>query len=163
MAKLNINNLTTKILICLVVWLVFAGLALVIGLKITDWLTYRDLSNGVGVYGKVTAKEPENHQIIRYSYNVGQQTYSGVGHGGRGNPSFGELKIGDSVVVFYDPANPSVSVMGNPQAHQQVEMGGIIFLVVFMPLFPLTITIILMVVLSKSKALSNNSLNRSAS
>jgi hypothetical protein len=163
MARLNINNLTTKILICLAVWLLFATLALAIGLKITDWLTYRELSNGVGVYGKVTAKEPDNHQIIRYSYMVGQQTYSGVGHGGRGNPSFGELNVGDRVIVFYDPASPSISVMGNPQSHQQVEMGGIIFLVVFLPLFPLGITIILMVVLSKSKARSNNSLNRSAS
>jgi hypothetical protein len=152
MAKLNINNLTTKILICLTVWLVFAGLALIVGLKITDWLTYRNLSNGVGVYGKVTAKEPENHQIIRYAYVVGQQTYSGVGHGGRGNPSFGELNVGDSVIVFYDPANPSNSVMGNPQARQQVEMGGIIFLVVFLPLFPLAIAIILMVAISKSKS-----------
>jgi hypothetical protein len=155
MINLGINDLTTKILICFAVWLVFAGLALTIGLKITDWLTYRNLSNGVGVCGKVTAKEPENHQTVRYSYNVGQQTYSGVGHGGHGNPSFAELNVGDSITVFYDPAHPSVSCMGYPQSYQHVEMGGIIFLVLFLPLFPLAITIILMVVLSKSRALPN--------
>lgn len=161
MTKLSLNNLTTKILICLAVWLLFAGLALAAGLKITGWLTYRRLSNGIAVYGTVTAREPENHQIIRYSYSVGQQTYSGTGHGGRGNPSFGELSIGDRVVVFYDPANPSLSCMGYPQAHQRAELWGIIFLVILLPLSPLGITIILIVALSKSKALTNHSLGPS--
>lgn len=149
MISVRTDKLTTKIVICLTVWLVFAALALAIGLKITDWLKYRKLSNGVGVYGKVIAKEPENHRTVRYSYVVGPQTFVGAGHGGRGNPSFIELKIGDPVRVYYDTEEPSISCMGYPWVHQQVEMGGIIFLVVLLPLFPLTITIILIVLLPK--------------
>lgn len=156
MVKLRIVNFRTKILICFVVWLVFAGLGLAIGLTLTDWLNYRRLSNGVGTHGKIIAKEPENHQIVRYSFRVGQQSFEGVGHGGRGNPPFQQLSVGDPVLVFYDAANPNLSVMGNPSSHQNVELGGIVFLVLFLPLFPLGVAIVLIVVLSKSRPLHNN-------
>jgi hypothetical protein len=144
------TSLKTKILICVGVWLIFAGLAAFIGLKFTDWLTYRRLSNGISIYGRVVSKDPENHQIVRYSFVVGQQLFSGIGHGGRGNPAFNQLEIGQRVVVFYDPQDPSFSCMGYPESHQGVEMAGIIFLVLFVPLGPLAVTIIIMIVLSKS-------------
>ena len=158
MTKLRFAKLRTKILICFVVWLAFAGLGLAIGLTLTDWLKYRSLSSGVRTYGRVIAKEPENHQLVRYSFGVGQESFEGVGHGGRGNPPFQQLNVGDQVVVFYDAANPNLSVMGNPSSHQKVELGGIVFLVLFLPLFPLGVTIILIVVLSKSGALYNKRL-----
>jgi Protein of unknown function (DUF3592) len=149
--KFSIANFRTKLLICFAVWLVFAGLGLAIGLTLTDWLHYRNLSSGVGTRGQVIAKEPDNHRIVRYSFRVGQQSFEGVGHGGRGNPSFQQLHVGDQVVVFYDAANPNRSVMGNPSSHQNVELGGIVFLVLFLPLFPLGLAIILIVVLSKPR------------
>jgi hypothetical protein len=158
MTKLRFTKLKTKIFICFAVWLVFAGLGFAIGLTLTDWLRYRSLSSGVGTYGRVIAKEPENHQIVRYSFKLGQQSFEGVGHGGRGNPPFQQLNVGDQVVVFYDAANPNVSVMGNPSSHQKVELGGIVFLVLFLPLLPLAVTIILIVVLSKPRALYNKRL-----
>jgi hypothetical protein len=143
------NSLKIKFLICFGVWLLFAALAVAIGLSLTDWLGYRQLSKGVETRGIVTAKEPNNHEIIRYSYTVGEQTYKGLGHGGDGNPSFDDLKIGDKVSVFYDPAKPEHSAMGFPQDHLRVEAAGIIFLVIFLPLFPLAVTIILVIVVPK--------------
>jgi hypothetical protein len=60
------------------------------------------------------------------------------------------LEIGQPVVVFYDPQNPKLSCMGYPESHQRVEMAGVIFLVLFVPLGPLVVAIIIMIVLSKS-------------
>jgi len=115
---------------------------------LTDWLSYRQLSKGVLVEGRVMGKEPENHQIVNYSFKVGDQTFEGIGHGGRGNPRFSELEIGQSVIVFYDPGNPKSSCMGYPEAHQRVELAGIVFLVAFLPLGPLTLAVIVMVVVA---------------
>jgi hypothetical protein len=160
MVKLIFTSLKAKLLICFGVWLVFAALAVAVGVRFTDWLSYRRLSDGIGVYGRVDAKEPANHQIVRYSFLLGRQKFEGIGHGGRGNPSFKELEVGEPVVVFYDPSNPNMSCMGYPEAHQRVEMAGIIFLVLFLPLGPLVVAIIIMVVLSKSMSLDNKRLQR---
>ena len=163
MSVFNIQRLRNKILICFVVWLVFASIGAAVGLALMGWRKYSRLSDGVGVWGKVMAKEPENHQLIRYSFVVGPQTYTGVGSAGHGNPTFGSLNVGDRVIVFYDPANPYVSCLGYPQGRLKTEVAGIIFLVIFFPAFPLGMAIILMIVISKSTAPYNNSLNRSAS
>jgi hypothetical protein len=40
--------------------------------------------------------------------------------------------------------------MGYPESHQRVEMAGVNFLVLFVPLGPLVVAIIIMIVLSKS-------------
>jgi len=142
-------SLTVKIVICVGVWLLFAVIALVIGLNITDRAKYQALSNGSGVYGNVASKEPSNHQIIRYTFQVNGQSYNGVGHGGHGNPSFDNLNVGDRVIVFYDPANPTLSCMGYPQSQARVWLGGIIFLVIFVPLWPVAMTILILVIVSK--------------
>ena len=142
------TSLKSKILICFGVWLVFAGLAILIGLRFTDFLSYQHLSRGTGTYGKVVAKEPENHQIVHYSFIVGEKTFTGIGHGGRGNPPFKNLEIGQQVVVFFDPQNPNSSCMGYPESHRGVEMAGIVFLLLFVPLGPLAVTIVVMIVLS---------------
>lgn len=140
-------SLTIKILICVGVWLLFAAIALTIGLNITDRVRYETLSKGVGVYGTVTAKEPANHQIVRYAFQVNGQAYNGVGHGGHGNPSFD--KWSDRVVVFYDPANLTLSGMGYPQSQARVNNAGIVFMVVAVPLWPVAMTILILVVISK--------------
>jgi hypothetical protein len=162
MSIFNFQRLRNKILICIVVWLGFASIGGAAGLALMDWRKYSRLSDGVGVWGRVTVKEPENHQLIRYSFIVGSQTYAGVGSAGQGNPPFGNLNVGDKVIVFYDPANPNVSCLGYPQGRLKTEVAGIVFLVIFLPVFPLGMAIILMIVISKSTAPYNNSFNRSA-
>ena len=88
--------------------------------------TLRD--NPIVTQGRITAKEPQNHRTIRYSYTVDGQTYTGVGHGGGGNPAFEDLAIGDLVRVVYNSKNPSESFMGFPEHDFQVNRAGAIFL-----------------------------------
>jgi Protein of unknown function (DUF3592) len=142
-------SLTSKILICLGVGVLFVAIALIVALNITDRSKYQTLSQGVGVYGTVASKDAANHQIVRYTFQVGAQSYDGVGHGGHGNPSFDNLNVGDRVVVFYDPNNPTLSCMGYPQSQARVNNAGIMFMVIAVPLWPVAMTILILVIVSK--------------
>jgi hypothetical protein len=136
MMKAKEQNYKRIILTYFAIWLAFALAGVVIGVIATDSLKYYRLkTEGIKVHGQVIGKEPQNHQSIRYSYVVGEQTYSNLGSAGRGNPSFAALNMGDSVIVYYDPDNPSNSCLGYPSRHLQDSIGGIIFLVVLLPLF----------------------------
>ena len=130
------NIRTQRILLYLAIWFAFALVGFVIGMITTDWWEYYELTTrGVKTEGIVIAKEPENHNFIRYSYKAEEQTYSSIGSDGRGNPSFEALKIGDPLVVFYDSDSPSISCLGYPSSHLRDSTGGIIFVVLFLPLF----------------------------
>src|SRR6266496_6069054 len=91
------------------------------GLGVTNWRKYHSLINGTEVHGEVTFKDSQNHNNIRYSYDVKGQTYTGVGQSGFGNEKFKDLRIGSKVIVFYDPADPSVSCLGDPNVLIQPE------------------------------------------
>lgn len=91
-------------------------------------------AQGIRAQGYVTAKEPDNHRIVRYSYVVGNRSYEGIGHGGAGNPSFDNLNIGTPVLVFYNARNPEVSTMGYPEHHLRVNLTGVLFLTLIGPL-----------------------------
>jgi hypothetical protein len=123
-----------KILI-LLLWLSLCAIFAVAGYLIIKPSSSYDLAErGISIQGYVTAKESENHRIIRYSYRVGDKYYQGIGHGGAGNPSFDELNIGSFVFVVYDPTNPNISTMGQPKHHWRVNLTGIFFLAIVGPL-----------------------------
>ena len=65
--------------------------------------------------GWVTAKEPQVHQNVHYSYAVEGRTYNDVGHGDFGNPGFGQLRVGDPAMVYYLSGRPEVSCLGRPK------------------------------------------------
>jgi len=94
---------------------------------------YRLAQQGVLAEGSVTQKEPENHQIIRYSYFVSKNSYNGVGHDGFGNPSFEEIKVGDRVKVYYLPKNPEISCLDNPSQLLENETIPIILAALVFP------------------------------
>lgn len=76
---------------------------------------YKLLRHGVTTSGTVTAKEPQNHATVRYSYYVNSEAYQGAGSAGFGTPSFEEISVGDEVLVVYMPNDPSVSCLGHPK------------------------------------------------
>lgn len=94
------------------------------------WSLYK---RGIKVDGVVLQKEPENHQSVHFSYLGPNITYTNIyGHAGYGNPGFEDLKIGEKIIVFYDPENPEISVMGYPKGYLDNEiisiaLGCIIF------------------------------------
>ena len=101
-----------------VIWLVLATIfGFVVGRLFRS--PYDQLvGNGVVTEGLITLKEPNNHQNVHYSYVVGSEPYSGIGHGGRGGmPGFETLQIGQKVLVVYDRRKPTVSSLGDPKQH----------------------------------------------
>ena len=125
-----------KYVLVIVMWLVLVavfGAAGYILVRPATSETLRD--NPIVTQGRVIAKEPHNHRIIRYSYTVDGQTYTGIGHGGGGNPKFEDLAIGNSVRVVYNSKNPSESFMGFPEHDLQVNRAGAIFFALVPPTF----------------------------
>ena len=106
------------------VWLGFVLIFGFIGARLSRSPYDRLVRNGMVTQGRITRKEPDNHQNVHYSYVVGSGTYSGVGHGGRaGIPRFELLKIGQKVQVHYDRDNPTISSLGDPALHLRTANG----------------------------------------
>src|SRR5207237_7449936 len=98
-------------------WLALSALSLILGLLLFNpYPSYNLSKNGIRTIGQVTALEPTNHQVVRYTYVVDSLEYLGSGNAGHGNPPFENIRVGQSVLVFYDPMNPKVSSLGYPQA-----------------------------------------------
>lgn len=82
---------------------------------------YHDLTglrdNGGVTVGSVTKVDSVHHQVT-YSFQAFGQAYSGVDtpSPGDGSPPFATLRTGSSVPVVYDPSDPTLSVMGDPEA-----------------------------------------------
>jgi hypothetical protein len=74
---------------------------------------YRLAKRGTSTTGTVTAKEPDNHRIVWYSYVVAQNNYIGAESAGS---RFYQLDIGAPVKVFYLPDNPGISCICDPVA-----------------------------------------------
>ena len=108
--------------------------AVIAGLN--TWVTYRPfLAAGVETQGRVIAKEPKNHQFIRYSYAVGQQTYTGLWSAGCGNPGFDALKPNDVVGVTYDSRDQRSSILGNARCWVRGNLPFIIVVSLVVPVF----------------------------
>jgi hypothetical protein len=85
------------------------------------------VENGVTTEGRVIAMEPDNHQLVHYSYNAGNSRYTGMGHAGGGNPRFRDLAVGQPVIVVYNPDNPRESFLGSPKQDVQKNLAGVVF------------------------------------
>jgi len=114
--------------------LVFLTLVLVQGflaIRFLDWTQSQNLArHAIKTSGRVTAKEPDNHNFVRYSFEVNGRPYSGLGNAGGENSEFEELQIGSTVIVYYDATNPEDSFLGNPARHAASATNGVIFVVV---------------------------------
>jgi hypothetical protein len=98
---------------------------------------YGFIRAGVQTMALVTDKEPENHGLIHYSYVVEGKTYSAVGHAGYGNPYFKNIEIGQEIIAFYDPRDPSRSILGNPKEHFKTNLEAVLAGMVLFPILVL--------------------------
>jgi len=139
-----------KYLLVFAVWVVLVAVFGTAGYLLVRPSTSSSLrDNGIVTQGRVIAKEPDNHRIIRYSYTVNGQTYTGIGHGGGGNPKFDDLEVGHSVRLVYNSKNPSESFMGFPEHDVQVNKAGAIFLGIVPPTFLSLILLGILVLVSR--------------
>jgi hypothetical protein len=107
-------------------WLFAVGLYLVlvttvaIGIGSINLLNYRRLANeGTQIVGAITTTECQNHNLVRYSFEVGGQQYEGMG-GSPGN--CGEFAPGDPVEVWYVPDDPNINLVGSARGRYRNEL-----------------------------------------
>ena len=117
------------------IWLAFALGAASLVIIPLDWPKWHGLAQrAVETNGFITAKEPNNHSSIRYSYRIGDQSFTGIGRGGGANPEFEQLRVGDSIKVFYDSANPEVSCPDSPDRQSADIMMAVVFAIIVAPI-----------------------------
>jgi hypothetical protein len=116
----------------LLLWIAGASLiAFVLG-SVNVPRLYSLTRRGAATCGSVTALEPNNHQTVRYSYQVNGQTYAGAQQG----TDIGVLKTFSSQCeefVHYLPENPAISCFGDPAPMLSNELT---FIALAMLIFP---------------------------
>ena len=90
-----------KLFLTLLIWGVLTVAFVLIGVVALDWRRSNGLAKyGVAINASVDGKEPENHDFIRYSYNVNGSHYSGLGSAGGENPGFDDLHVGERSKLY---------------------------------------------------------------
>lgn len=80
---------------------------------------------GVGTTATVTGTEPRNHNTVHYTFQVDGTTYATGSFARPPNPSAGELRVGDTIRIVYDPRNPEDSCACDPDdSVQRVNLVG---------------------------------------
>jgi hypothetical protein len=70
--------------------------------------------------GVITAHEPENHNRFGYVFNVNGKSFAGWE-----SPTKDELRIGLSVLVYYDPLDPSKNALTRFEDRALNSMGPV--------------------------------------
>lgn len=77
---------------------------------------------------------PEQHQSFDYRYRVGDRTYFGRSTAGNADRSFQSLRVGDTLTVSYDSADPEKSTAGPPDMPKIEAIGGLVAACAIIPL-----------------------------
>ena len=88
---------------------------------------YHLLRHGIYANGVIVGIPPKQHGIAEYIYGE-NGVYAGRSIPGYPNPDLGELKIGDSVVVYYSSINPKVSMLSEPRRTLRNEVLSVFIL-----------------------------------
>jgi hypothetical protein len=79
-------------------------------------------SRARAVPGTVSAREPNNHAIVRARYEVDAKAYEiADSFIGRPNPDFDTVRVGDTVTVYYDPDAPGRAILAEPQMRESSD------------------------------------------
>jgi hypothetical protein len=107
---------------------VWIALTLAVALfgSLAAWHTSSITRHTAQAQGSVSGLLPDNHLSFEYVYAVAGVTHSGSATAGEANRDFKSLKIGDSVPVFYDTQNPSISTVGPPDMPAVHAIGSLI-------------------------------------
>lgn len=96
----------------------------------TEWRNDQRLTrSGVQLVGTITAKEPMNHQSVRYDYIVGSTRYTGGPCAIRVDSEFDRIHTGNPIRVTYLPDQPAISVCGDAKAAYS-NISGQLFVIV---------------------------------
>jgi hypothetical protein len=99
----------------LILWLIMvAVVALVVG-SLNVPFYYRLITNGVKAQATIIELTPQIHNTVRYEYQVEGRSFKGQRSPSSPNSSTDQISVGQSLVIYYDPLNPSLSVPGDPK------------------------------------------------
>ena len=91
------------------------AVAIAVGIGSLNWASYRRLAaRGVSAQAKVVELLPNNHNTVRYEYRVAGRTFQGRMQSWQPNPPREQLRIGQQLVIYYNPDQPGESVLGDP-------------------------------------------------
>ncbi len=118
-----------------ITWLLLAVVTAV-GIGGLNWPVYRRMA-ARGVLDKATVVElfPKIHDTVRYEYEVGGRTFEGKMQSWQPNPPLEQLGVGQSLVIYYDPQHPEVSVLGDPKLILRNETISVLLATLGVPTF----------------------------
>ncbi len=97
------------------IWLTLAG-AMAVGVGSLNWLTFRRLSTeGIPSQARVVELLPKVHNTVKYAYPVGGKLFQGQTQSWPPNPPLEQLVVGQTLTIYFDPAQPERSVLGDPK------------------------------------------------
>jgi len=76
---------------------------------------YRLLRHGATTQAVVTAKEPDNHQLVHFRFVAAGAPVEAQGNG---IVEFEALRVGDSVTIHYLPSAPTVARLRSPRTRR---------------------------------------------
>ena len=118
-----------------ITWLVLATV-IAIGVGSLNWPGYyRLVRAGVSGQASVVQLLPNIHETARYEYRVGGRVYEGQMQSWQPNPPLERLRVGQPVVIYYDPQRPAESVLGNPRPMLQNETISVALAAIVAPSF----------------------------
>lgn len=135
------ENLAQVLLFWFGLWLILTCLAGAISwglMSQTNLRKYQILAKqSKTTQGQIIAKESKKHQTVHYTYRVNKTVYEGLSY--TSEYPLEKLKLNDKVLVFYNPTDPQVSMIGDPHLALQEEIAFHVSLPVIFPIFLLLI------------------------
>jgi hypothetical protein len=118
-----------------ITWLALAAV-IAVGIGSLNWATYYRMV-AVGVSGQASVVEllPNVHNTVRYEYRVGGEAFNGQMQSWQPNLPLEQLKVGQPLVIYYDPQHPAKSVLGNPKPMLQNETISVALAAIGVPSF----------------------------
>lgn len=115
------------------VWIALTVVVALFG-SLIAWRSSSITRHSTPTQGTITGLLPHNHQSFEYVYSAAGASHSGTATAGAADRKFESLKVGDSVRVFFDAQNPSVSTVDPPDMPAVHAIGNLIAACAAIPL-----------------------------
>jgi hypothetical protein len=93
-------------------------------------------SFGRAAQATVSRTDCANHALVVASFEVSGVTYEARGTDGYQNPQCPTIKVGDRVLVFYLPSDPTVNVLGDVHWRWNNEVISVLGAMFVLPVIP---------------------------
>ena len=110
-------------------------LAIIVGPAAGLPIYWRLLNAGRATPGTVVRTACDAHGSVFYRFTVAGRQYAGHGNAGYGTPECRQLRENDQIVVYYLPADPTVSQPGEIDERWKNQLVFFVLAVIVFPAF----------------------------